>query len=392
MNTSLPAPSILPATAVLEMTSRCNHACLFCSCPWYEESGKWKVENGKLEQPRLSAQDSAEGGKDNFQLSTFHFQLSEMPISEWKDLIAIYARAGVMNFSFTGGEALLKDGLAELIAFAAEVSARHIETVDGELRAWDAPPALNLLSNGKIVTDDTLDMCVKYNVALSLSLPGAETFEEHTRGGQNAEHVLATFRRAKEKGLSTTAGITVTAKNFHELANTIAISLIAGADRILLNRFMPGGRGLAHRDLELTLDQVRQIPVIAEQVLRKANRYGHIGTELPRCLVNPNDTTHLKVGTQCSAATDFFVVGPTGMLRVCNHSPIDLVHWRDYDALRDHPYWRKFVHKNWTPAGCEGCSSLGHDCDGGCREAAHVCNGSPDAADPVFRGAAPMKR
>lgn len=27
--------SFLPATAVLELTYRCNHACRFCCCPWY---------------------------------------------------------------------------------------------------------------------------------------------------------------------------------------------------------------------------------------------------------------------------------------------------------------------------------------------------------------------
>ena len=31
------APSFLPATAVLEMTYRCSHACLFCSCPWFAD-------------------------------------------------------------------------------------------------------------------------------------------------------------------------------------------------------------------------------------------------------------------------------------------------------------------------------------------------------------------
>ena len=27
--------TILPSVAVLEMTYRCNHACRFCSCPWF---------------------------------------------------------------------------------------------------------------------------------------------------------------------------------------------------------------------------------------------------------------------------------------------------------------------------------------------------------------------
>ena len=354
----MPAPSILPATAVLEMTSACNHSCIFCSCPWYAEQG--------ITQP-------------------------EIPINEWKELIETYAKAGVMHFCFTGGEALMKEGLSDLIAFAAQVQSRYIETVDGELKAWDAPPKLYLLSNGKAVTDEILALCKTYDVALSLSLPGLDTFEEHTRGGMDASNVLSLFRKAKEIGVTTTAGITVTAKNFYELHDTIALALIAGADRILLNRFMPGGRGLANRELELSLEQVKEIPRIAEEVLLKADRTGHIGTELPRCVVNPSDYEKLKVGTRCAAATDFFVVGPSGMLRVCNHSPVDLVHWRDYDSLRTHPYWRMFVHKTWTPKGCEGCSALGRTCDGGCREAAHVTNGSPEAADPVFRGAEPMR-
>lgn len=354
----MPAASILPATAVLEMTGDCNHACIFCSCPWYAEQG---------------------------------IRQTEMEISEWKELIEAYAKAGVINFCFTGGEALLKKGLSELIAFAAQVQARYIETVDGELKAWDAPPKLYLLSNGKAVTEEILELCKTYHVALSLSLPGLETFEEHTRGGKDASHVLSLFRKAKEMGVTTTAGITVTAKNFHELQDTIALALIAGADRVLLNRFMPGGRGLANRELELTLEQVMEMPKLAEEILKKANRDGHIGTELPRCIVNPSDYEKLKVGTRCAAATDFFVVGPSGMLRVCNHSPVDLVQWREYDALRSHPYWRLFVHKAWTPKGCEGCSALGQTCDGGCREAAHVANGSPEAVDPVFRGASPRQ-
>ena len=352
----MPAPSLLPATAVMEMTGACNHACPFCSCPWFAEG------------------ESRPG---------------EMPISEWKMLVETYARAGVVNFCFTGGEALLKEGLDDLIAHAAHVQARHVETVDGELLTWDAPPKLYLLSNGKAVTHDVLLLCKAYDVALSLSLPGLETFEAHTQGGADASHVLSLFRQAKALGITTTAGITVTAKNFHELQETVALALIAGADRVLLNRFMPGGRGLANRELELGLEQVRDVPRLVDEVLQKANRTGHIGTEMPRCLVDPADYQKLKVGTRCAAATDFFVVGPSGMLRVCNHSTVDLVPWRDYDALRSHPYWNRFVFKTWTPEGCEGCSALGTVCDGGCREAAHVANGSLDAADPLFCGNKP---
>ncbi len=159
------------------------------------------------------------------------------------------------------------------------------------------------------------------------------------------------------------------------------------------NRPHKGGKTLIQpqKKSELSVAQIREIPEIAEAVLSKAGRQGHIGTEYPRCLVDPARYTRLKVGTRCSAATDFFVVGPNGFLRVCNHSPVSLVPWRDYDQLRHHPYWQKFVHKRWTPRGCEGCAELGRTCDGGCREAAHVAHGDVEAPDPIFRGAPPHR-
>jgi len=316
-----------------------------------------------------------------------------MPIEEWKELVETFARAGVTSFCFTGGEPLLKKGLLELIAFTAKLTTHHIETVDGVLKKQERPPHLYLLSNGKAMTDEVLEMCRDLNIALSISLPGVETFGEHTQGGQPVENVFQIFRKASAMGISATAGITVTRRNFHELYETIALALISGASQILLNRFMPGGRGLANRDLELSVEQIRQIPDIAEAVLKKANRKGHIGTEYPRCLVDPGRYTHIKVGTRCSAASDFFVVGPSGQLRVCNHSPLDLVHWRDYAKLREHPYWQQFVFKDWQVKGCEGCTLLGVTCDGGCREAAHVSCGDVCGMDPVFRGQPPvMKR
>ena len=55
-------------------------------------------------------------------------------------------------------------------------------------------------------------------------------------------------------------------------------------------------------------------------------------------------------------------------------SPVSLVPWRDYEQLRHHPYWQKFVHKRWTPRGCEGCAELGRTCDGGCRASGN-CSG-----------------
>ena len=105
-----PAPSFLPTTAVLEMTYRCNHACLFCSCPWFADGNGFDV------RPELS-------------------------VADWQGLIRRLAAMGVTNFSFTGGEPLLKEGLFDIVEAAASCTCEHIETVEGRLASRRAPPA-----------------------------------------------------------------------------------------------------------------------------------------------------------------------------------------------------------------------------------------------------------
>ncbi len=350
MNDRRPATSFLPVTGVLEMTYRCNHACLFCSCPWYAD--------GFPEYPEMSTE-------------------------EWKALIAGLCRRGVGTIAFTGGEPLLKEGLAEIIEFAASRTAEHIETVEGRLQTRFSSLKLFLLSNGKLMSHEILRLCKKHDINLSMSLPGLDSFAEHTRGGETAEHILEWFRQAKAAGVKTTVGITVTSRNIHELYETMASALLAGADTVLLNRFMPGGRGLLHRELELDRNQLSTMLDVAEEVLKQSGRFGSVGTELPLCLVDPSKFKHLKVGTRCAAAIDFFVVDPSGFTRVCNHSQVRLEHWREIDKLKANPYWQRFTLKDYLPETCYACAMLG-ECDGGCREAAHIVGGSLCSPDPLL--------
>ncbi len=353
------AASFLPATAVLEMTYACNHRCLFCSCPWYAPDRGFDV------RPELS-------------------------IPAWKAILERLCRMGVVDFAFTGGEPLLKAGLEELLQHAAGLEAEHVRTEDGGLVVEPGPPHLYLLTNGKSLSERMLELCARLEVHLGMSLPGVTSFTEHTRAS-DAAHVLRWFGRAKALGVATHVGITVTRRNLHELYETMGEALLAGADSVLLNRFMPGGRGLAHaRELMLEAGQVQEMLATAEQVLRLANRRGNVGTELPRCLVDPVAHTHLDVGSQCSAATGFFVVDPSGYVRVCNHSEVRLEHVDEIERVKDNPYWRRFALKDYLPRACAGCREIGR-CDAGCREAAHIWGGSLDALDPLLPSVTPRR-
>jgi radical SAM protein with 4Fe4S-binding SPASM domain len=344
--------SFLPSTAVIELTYRCNHKCLFCSCPWFSEENEFSI-------------------------------LKELDTGEWKSILDELSECGISGLAFTGGEALLRDDCLELLEYASDLIVTKTETVDGELTTGKVSPEIYLLSNGFPVTETILEFLAGKNIRLSLSLPGLSTFEVHT-GFDHADHVLKLFARATEMGIPTTVNSTVTALNIHELKETLSAAFLAGAGQLLMNRFLPGGRGLQNSGkLSLNEEQVLEMLSIADDVLTRAGRYGNLGTEIPLCILNKIELKTLEAGTRCSAALGFFVIGPSGYVRVCNHSEVRLEHFREWRKLKSNAYWEAFRLRKYLPSECRGCSDM-LNCDGGCREAAHITGGKINSKDPLL--------
>ena len=293
-----------------------------------------------------------------------------MSVANWCTVIDILYSKGVESFSISGGEVLLKEGFDKIL--------RYIRLV-GEERGINLP--IVLISNGRLMKEEYLHLFKELNVHLSMSLPGYETFQDHT-GVDNADGVLHWFQIAKSIGVKTTLNVTVTQKNYHELFQTLSLGLISGADDILLNRFLPGGRGLAHMsELMLTPNQVNGMLDVAEEVLSYAKRYGNVGTEIPLCAVKDiNKYKHIHFGTQCAAAKGFFVVDPAGQIRTCNHSPRVVGHIFDKPMIKDVEYWNMFANSDYKPTMCSDCG-LVTKCDCGCREVANILHGNPKEKD-----------
>lgn len=329
----------LPYSVALELTYRCNHRCKFCSCPWYAPSSKYQKGN-------------------------------ELNVDEWKTVVDILYDNGVKYFSLSGGEVLLKDGFTEVLSY--------IRKKGSEKNIYHP---IVLISNGLNMTVEYLKLFKDLDVHLSMSLPGYQTFEYHT-GVDNADGVLNWFDKAKAIGLTTTVNVTVTNKNFHELFETISLGLIHGADRVLLNRFLPGGRGLEYYgDLFLLPEQVNKMLETVEEVLTLSNRYGNVGTEIPYCAIqNPEKYKRIHFGYCCAAAKGFFVIDPSGKIRVCNHSPKVVGHIFDNPMIADVAYWNMFANSDYIPQMCNACN-MKSKCDCGCREVAHIIKGSAKEID-----------
>lgn len=334
----------IPKSVVLELTYRCNHKCLFCSCPWEAmEEDAPKYDKGR-----------------------------EMEFEQWKRTLDILHKLGVENVSISGGEALLKDCLLDLLAYIREKNVFNVNN------------PIVLISNGLLMNEEFLQAFKKYNIHLSMSLPGLDTFEKHT-GVDNAAGVLYWFQRAKEIGIETTVNITVTDINYNELYETIANGLIAGADTLLLNRFLLGGRGLTYKkELSLNKEQLNGMLETAENVLALSKRIGSVGTEYPLCIIKDREKyKQLRIGSLCSAAKDFFVIDPSGFVRACNHSPHKVGYIFDKEIITDTDYWQKFNTRAYIPHDCIMCKDVNY-CDCGCRETASIVYGDLKAKDPCL--------
>lgn len=343
----------VPRTAVLEMTYACNHACLFCSVPW--------------ESPRQTYE-----------------KRPELSICEWKNCIDILIGHGVETLAFTGGEPLMKAGVDELIRYAAGRKRRGcVFNERNEPQGYtEKALSLSLVTNGELIDERWLKLIKECRMTVTVSLPGYETFHRLTGGG-DLQKVLKSIRLLSDAGIDIVMGICVTKANISELFETIAAGFLSGAKQLLLNRFLPGGRGLSHMDLMLDKDEVLSMLDIAEEACVHANSYGSTGTEMPKCLVKKKYTM-LNVSTQCSGGEDFFAIDPSGHVRPCNHSPLRLGTYRDIPGAISSDYWQRFKRKDFLPGACRGCMHS-IQCDAGCREAAHLTGGALDSPDPLFQ-------
>ncbi len=67
----------------------------------------------------------------------------------------------------------------------------------------------------------------------------------------------------------------------------------------------------------------------------------------------------------------------------CNHSPVEILRWNEWERLTECEEWMHFIRDDYLPEMCAGCARAAK-CMGGCREAARVFLGSPSAPDPLL--------
>jgi radical SAM protein with 4Fe4S-binding SPASM domain len=271
-------------------------------------------------------------------------------------------------FSFTGGEPLLRADILQLIE---HVAAKAV--------------IVNLLTNGSLLTDQLIADCISAGVSLfEIPLLSAERDEHNylTRS-QSFDRVTETLAGIKLAGGRAVSVFVVTRHNHDHLHNMLRMSFALSVDGVMVNRFNPGGTGLANlEELMPTPEQVQGALDVAEEDAEAFGLPISVSVPIPPCLVDTSRYKRLGFGF-CAAATDraYYTLDALGNVRMCNHSPMIL------GNIRQTPF-RRLVRSKAAreygavvPDECRECG-MADVCRGNCKACAEQAYGTPSVLEP----------
>lgn len=306
--------------AVVEVTPRCNLACMFCYNPW------------RCVDVNAPAPLSIE--------------------ALLKACLRFASSPGVGWMTFTGGEPLLRDDLEELVRWT-QAAAPHLR--------------LGLATNGLLLTDERLASLIAAGVThLELPLLTTDPGEYREMTGVDA-HAAARAALARAAAAPATLTAAVLLRPGVPLEDLIELAFALGADRVALNRFTPVGAGAVNR-ARFSLDR----EVLDDLLVRANHMAAALGIPVEAaipvepCLHDHARFPHLGFAP-CRCGEAKWAIDPAGNLKVCEQAEEALGSLLEEDAttLMERGAVAKFRAKSRFKA-CAGCGELSA-CGGGCR-------------------------
>lgn len=238
---------------------------------------------------------------------------------EWKRIIAYFRRRNHVHFIFTGGEALLYPGLAELVA----------DTAGHSLTC--------LMSNGKILTAEALAELPDLDF-LTLSI---DPQSENGGSGKHGFGRLGMLREhADRTGLSVSVMATLTKHNIDDIPDLLRD---IGEYRfpLLLSLYHRGDRNFDFRtdleDLDFTTpEDIATLDRLAE-ILIEMRRDGYLIGETDLYLRSLAPFKRGETVTECRAGVDWFEVDCDGSIKACHDGPpsrLNALDEPDYETLK----------------------------------------------------------
>lgn len=327
---------------VFETTDACNQSCKFCYNHFKSQQG--------------------------FVMAAPDFSLAK------KSLQTLLQQAEVSSISFSGGEPLLVPRLFDLI-----------------LKARFAGSNVHLLTNGTLLTDDTIGYCRDLGVEMiqiPILAPDAELHDSITGLAGSWQRAVATARKIARWDSSRLIPVFIlSALNISYVLPTLELYRDLGVKHIMFNRFNVGGLGIQHwKALRLTTQQLQDTFAAASRFLVENNMVANSGVCSPICILDPKHYPGIRFA-HCNTDVSHrpITVNYRGDVRYCNHSPRVLgnIHREPLSQILTQATASGYFDS--VPDVCAQCS-LWSRCRGGCRAASEQLYGRFDLADPILNG------
>jgi radical SAM protein with 4Fe4S-binding SPASM domain len=290
----------------------------------------------------------------------------ELSTAEAKRLLDDLAEMGVFNVAISGGEALTRPDIFEIVEHGASLGIK-----------------LGLGSNGSTVTERVVRLLAGSGLErLQISIDGVEATHDRARRWPGL------YRKAEravvlglQGGLRVHVCFTAHRINHGELRDVVARCVALGVHRFNLSRFVPTGRGDAA--LDLTPREWERLVADFEAIRREQAGRIEFTTHLAQSiLANP------ELGCQsgfvgCQAGVGQGCIGPIGQVTPCVMLPVVVGNIRK-KPLREiwmtSPVLAALRDRDRLGGWCHSCT-FREKC-GGCRAVAFAHDGDFMAADP----------
>lgn len=264
----------LPVLSEVALTWRCNIKCRFCyaSCTCISETDE---ESG----------------------------MKELTTDEVKRVLNVIRHdAEVPSVSFTGGEPVLREDLAELIAYASD----------------SLKMRTNLITNGTLISPKTAEKFKEAGLAsaqVSIESPDPDVHDSIVGVKNSFEASLEGLGALKDAGVAVHPHATLCRLNIHTLPEMAHFAKSLGIDRFSLNMIIPAGRGI-EQDLTVRYTEIQEIVLkIKSEAEAEGIRFMWY-SPTPMCLFNP--VSHQLGNKGCSACEGLLSVDPYGRLLPCS--------------------------------------------------------------------------
>jgi len=182
-----------PILVILEITDRCNLNCIHC----YKSEGSQARKNGE-----------------------------ELKFKTVKRLVADFKEMQVVGVQFTGGEPFLHEDLVEMLR---ESKKQGLKT--------------EVVTNGYKINESTIVKSSRLIDGLFVSIDGTRETHNQIRRTLCFDSSLRVLREFSERGVYTTAIMTLNRLNYSDISRVYELVSDAGARELILKRMLTVGRG-----------------------------------------------------------------------------------------------------------------------------------------------------